>query len=226
LNFGINSFGDMRKNTLADEVLFHKGIYHEGQFLKDKSRRVLEQHFRSNSNEIITKVNFYEYMTSPSFKMNYNLRFLCSNVHASYLVNINSKYLCLLTEHALVLLKIERLISSFYEPSFFFRSCIYLDKNVCPYRSQYIFSCFIIYCALFFLSTFFFSYWCCSLFILYSFVLKAVRQQYCLMCFQHIFFVVLFTISVLHGAVEMKSVKAQPIVRLMNAVHGEYRCQW
>jgi len=38
---------------------------------------------------------------------------------------------------------------------------------------------------------------------------------------QHIFFVVLFVISILHDTVEMRSVKEQPSVRLMNAVHGE-----
>jgi diketogulonate reductase-like aldo/keto reductase len=41
------------------------------------------------------------------------------------------------------------------------------------------------------------------------------------MAFQHIFFGVLFTISVLHRTAEMKPVKAQPTVRLMNAAHGE-----
>jgi diketogulonate reductase-like aldo/keto reductase len=38
---------------------------------------------------------------------------------------------------------------------------------------------------------------------------------------QHIFFVVLFVISIFHDTVEMRSVKEQPSVRLMNAVHGE-----
>jgi len=38
---------------------------------------------------------------------------------------------------------------------------------------------------------------------------------------QNIFFVVFFVISIVHGTVEMKSVKDQPSVRLMNAVHGE-----
>ncbi len=41
------------------------------------------------------------------------------------------------------------------------------------------------------------------------------------MYFQHIFSVVLFTISILCATVEMRSVKDQPTVRLMNAVHGE-----
>jgi hypothetical protein len=41
------------------------------------------------------------------------------------------------------------------------------------------------------------------------------------MYFQHIFSVVLFTISILCATTEMKSVKDQPTVRLMNAVHGE-----
>jgi len=41
------------------------------------------------------------------------------------------------------------------------------------------------------------------------------------MYFQHIFSVILFTISILHGTVEMKPIKDQPSVRLMNAVHGE-----
>jgi diketogulonate reductase-like aldo/keto reductase len=38
---------------------------------------------------------------------------------------------------------------------------------------------------------------------------------------QHIFSVVLFTIWILCATSEMKSVKDQPTVRLMNAVHGE-----
>ncbi len=41
------------------------------------------------------------------------------------------------------------------------------------------------------------------------------------MYFQHIFSAVLFTISILCATAEMKSVKDQPTVRLMNAVHGE-----
>jgi diketogulonate reductase-like aldo/keto reductase len=41
------------------------------------------------------------------------------------------------------------------------------------------------------------------------------------MYFQHIFFGVLLTVSTLYGTAEMKSVKEQPSVRLMNAVHGE-----
>jgi diketogulonate reductase-like aldo/keto reductase len=41
------------------------------------------------------------------------------------------------------------------------------------------------------------------------------------MDFQHIFSVVLFIISILCANSEMKSVKEQPTVRLMNAVHGE-----
>jgi diketogulonate reductase-like aldo/keto reductase len=41
------------------------------------------------------------------------------------------------------------------------------------------------------------------------------------MSFQHILCVVLLTISILHGTAEMKPVKEQPTVRLMNAVHGE-----
>jgi diketogulonate reductase-like aldo/keto reductase len=41
------------------------------------------------------------------------------------------------------------------------------------------------------------------------------------MYFQHIYSVVLFTTSILCATAEMKSVKDQPTVRLMNAVHGE-----
>jgi len=41
------------------------------------------------------------------------------------------------------------------------------------------------------------------------------------MSFQNIFSAVLFTISILCATTEMKSVKDQPSVRLMNAVHGE-----
>jgi hypothetical protein len=41
------------------------------------------------------------------------------------------------------------------------------------------------------------------------------------MYFEHIFSFVLFTISILCATTEMKSVKDQPTVRLMNAVHGE-----
>jgi len=41
------------------------------------------------------------------------------------------------------------------------------------------------------------------------------------MSFQHILSVVLLTISILHGTAEMKPVKDQPTVRLMNAARGE-----
>jgi len=41
------------------------------------------------------------------------------------------------------------------------------------------------------------------------------------MDFQHIFFVVLLTIMILCATTEMKSVKEQSTIRLMNAVHGE-----
>jgi diketogulonate reductase-like aldo/keto reductase len=41
------------------------------------------------------------------------------------------------------------------------------------------------------------------------------------MSFQHILSVVLFIIPILHVTAEFKSVKEQPTVRLMNAVHGE-----
>jgi diketogulonate reductase-like aldo/keto reductase len=41
------------------------------------------------------------------------------------------------------------------------------------------------------------------------------------MAFQHILFIVLLTISTLYGNVEMKSVRDQPSVLLMNAVHGQ-----
>lgn len=41
------------------------------------------------------------------------------------------------------------------------------------------------------------------------------------MALQHIRFVILLTLSVLSGTIEMKSIRAQPSVRLMNAVHGE-----
>ncbi len=41
------------------------------------------------------------------------------------------------------------------------------------------------------------------------------------MSIQRILFVVLLTISTLYGNVEMKPIRDQPSVRLMNAVHGE-----
>jgi len=41
------------------------------------------------------------------------------------------------------------------------------------------------------------------------------------MYFPHILSVVLLTISIVHGTVEMKPVKEQPTVRLMNAARGE-----
>jgi diketogulonate reductase-like aldo/keto reductase len=41
------------------------------------------------------------------------------------------------------------------------------------------------------------------------------------MSFQHIFSIVLFTITILCATTEMKPIKEQPTVRLMNAVHGE-----
>jgi diketogulonate reductase-like aldo/keto reductase len=56
---------------------------------------------------------------------------------------------------------------------------------------------------------------------LYSTILKTARQQHFFMSCQHIFFVVLFIISILYDTVEMRNVKEQPSVRLMNAVHGE-----
>jgi diketogulonate reductase-like aldo/keto reductase len=41
------------------------------------------------------------------------------------------------------------------------------------------------------------------------------------MAFQHILFVVLLAVWILHDTVEMKPIRDQPSVRLMNAVHGE-----
>ncbi len=51
--------------------------------------------------------------------------------------------------------------------------------------------------------------------------MKIVQRRHLFMSFQHIFSIVLFTITIICATTEMKPVKEQPTVRLMNAVHGE-----
>ncbi len=48
-----------------------------------------------------------------------------------------------------------------------------------------------------------------------------MRRRHLFMSFQHMFFIVLFTITILCATTEMKPIRKQPTVRLMNAVHGE-----
>ncbi len=120
-------------------------------------------------------------MAGTRFKVNYTLRFLFSYFCGTYFISTNLQRLFLHRGHVVFLLEIEKLISSFYEPSFFFKSCVYFDKCGSPYLSRYIFSCLCFCFVLYFWSTLFFTR------LLFSLPFVFFRSQ------------IITTITLLHG---------------------------